>query len=148
MSELFPAANAAPVAEVPVPEGEQAAQPVAEAPIEAPKAPRFASIHTLLMRIESLGDLASGTVYLRLKNGTLEPWSTSKIPSEKLLPLIEAGRVWVPWDHRYIEFDELGPEWPRGVRSVEQGDGQGQEAGAGAGRSPKEAPAPAPAAEH
>lgn len=65
------------------------------------------------MRIGTLGDLASGTVYLRLKNGTLEQWNTSKIPSEKILPLIDAGRVYVPWDHRYLEFDELGPEWPK-----------------------------------
>ena len=42
---------------------------MAEAPIEAPKAPRFASIHTLLMRIESLGDLA-GAGHFDL----LAPW--------------------------------------------------------------------------
>jgi hypothetical protein len=112
-TEVSPAA-------VEVPEAADAQTAVAEATtvVEPPKVyPRFASIHTLLVRAESLADVGSGSVWIRNDEGIFIQTTTDKITREgkmsNLLDWIAAGRVGVLCDHRYLEFDELTAEWPR-----------------------------------
>lgn len=113
MKEVSPAPAPAAEAETPVYHCESVAAAPAPAPELAPKPPLFISFHELAMRIDHLGDLPSGSIYLRLKNGIYEPFNTSKIPSDKLLPLIEAGRIYAMWDRRFVTMEEAGPEWPK-----------------------------------
>ncbi len=94
------------------------AVPEAVTPVQAAPPPAaFASIHTLLRRVDALDELNPGACYIRNKNGILEPWNTERIPTDKLLPLVENGRLYTVWDHRYLEFDELTPDWPKAQRA-------------------------------
>lgn len=109
ISPTVPAAATPPRTEPAVPE----ATAVEQAP---QKGARFASMHTLVMRADSLGDLGSGSCFIRNKEGLLQPYTTDKIPSDRLLELLESGRLYTLWDHRYLEFDDLSPEWPKARR--------------------------------
>lgn len=110
--ELFPAPPAPPTIEVAENEAAEQLPPVPEPVVPA----LFASINTLLMRVSSLKEVGSGSVWIRDKNNILVQTDTSKIPTDKLSELVEAiaqQKVYILWDYRYMEFDELGPEWPK-----------------------------------
>lgn len=80
------------------------------------KGPTFISEHTLLMRVDSLVDLPSGTIFIRKDELMLRSIQTDKIPTDKQADLhdaIAAGTVYCFWDYRKLEFDELDPHWPR-----------------------------------
>jgi hypothetical protein len=110
-SELFSAPPATPLLEVP----ENEAVASTDVALESAERPRFASIHTLLMRVDSLRDVGSGSVWVRDVDGILQHTTTDKIPTNRMaqfLADIADGKVYALWGHRYLEFDELGPEWP------------------------------------
>jgi hypothetical protein len=75
------------------------------------------------MQVDSLADIGSGSLWIRDANGILQQTTTQRITRDdrmpELLDAIAAGRVYALWNHRYQEFDELGPEWPtRGHHAV------------------------------
>ena len=95
----------------------QQADAQAPAPISQPAVtPRFISLHTLLMRIDALKDLPSGTVNIRKSASELAELRTDRIPMERMAEFhqqITDGKVYVLWGYRQLEFEELGPEWPK-----------------------------------
>ena len=75
------------------------------------------------MRVSTLAELPSGPVFVRDANGLLQETRTNKIPMDKLAAFheaIAAGRVYALWGHRFVEFDELGPEWHLATRRAGQ----------------------------
>lgn len=83
-----------------------------KAPVSTTPPPcRYAAVSTLLMRVDELGDLPSGSVMIRTKLGVLEPFTTDKIPTDKLVELMEQGRVYAIWGNRYAEFEDLDEGW-------------------------------------
>lgn len=68
------------------------------------------------MRVDTLADVGSGTVFIRDANGLQQQTRTDKIPSDRMAEFVEkiaTGQVSVIWGHRYNEFDELDPNWPQ-----------------------------------
>lgn len=96
----------------------------AVSPAPAPTAaPRFASFHTLLMRVDDRADLPRGVVWVRDKNGVLQELAVDAITPERQPAFdaaLAAGRVYALWGHRFVEFDELGPEWHLATRRAGQ----------------------------
>lgn len=82
--------------------------------------PRYASMHTLLMRIDQLADLPNGTIWVRNEHGLLEERIPLRDSQERMAALRKAiadGKVYALWGHRQLEFEELGPEWPKGTQA-------------------------------
>lgn len=103
-------------------QAEQVAEAQAQAvPATPAKGSLYASIHTLLMRVDALGDLPSGQVYIQTKAGVLEPFTTDRIPSHQLLELIEGGKVYAIWGHRFERMEEVDGDWWR--MSARRADG-------------------------
>ncbi len=79
-------------------------------------APQFASIHTLLRRVDALGDVPTDatTAWVRKRDTrVLEPFTLANVRPTQLSQAIDEGRIYILWDHRFLQFNELGPEWPR-----------------------------------
>lgn len=81
----------------------------------ADQRPCFASIHTLLKRADSLAELPEGkaSIWIRDANAILNQHPGDRHPAKDLLQWINMGWVYVLWDQRYAEFDELDSGWPR-----------------------------------
>lgn len=100
-------------------EAAEAAAPTAPPAISAPvvKSPsKFASVHTLLMRIDDPAELLSDAIWLRDEMGVLQQRMIRNLSPEKeraLHAAIAAGQVYIIWGHRYKEMDELEPAWHR-----------------------------------
>lgn len=73
--------------------------------------PQFIAFHTLAMRVDTLGDLPDGTVWIRTNTGVFQATTTDKIPSDRLLSLIQAGRIYALWAEQMDRHQEMPPDW-------------------------------------
>jgi hypothetical protein len=94
--------------------GQSSAQ--SAAPDGKPTAPpRFVSIHTLLMLVEKPSELPHGSIWMRDENNILQQFTTVGVSPDRMQVLHQAvaqEQVYALAGHRYLEFNELGPEWP------------------------------------
>ncbi len=109
------------------PPAEPAVEPTATAIVAPPSPqPAYASFHTALKRVDELRELPTERVWIRDKDRILQEVDIKTISPTRLPALhaaVAAGRVYAIWDHRYLEFDELGPEWHKAVAAkVKQGE--------------------------
>ncbi len=107
-----------PAAAVPADQAPAAEQAVAAAPAAPPS--KYASVHTLFMRIDDVADLPLDVIWLRDEHGILQPRSVKVLTAEQVRALkaaVAAGQVYAIWGHRYQELEDLTPDWHCAKRS-------------------------------
>lgn len=102
----------------------QGADVVEQSPAtDGPPASTYTSLHWLLRKAERLSELpqeAKATIWIRDPHGHLQAHAAGRHSAQDLLQWINMGWVYILWDFRCLEFEEITPEWPKGQRPSTQ----------------------------